>query len=58
MDDFQDSLVHHFLLTDQVREELVAAITEVLAQDDRIGYATLYGRQTKAKNNATCATWT
>lgn len=44
MDDFLDSLaIHHYLLTDQVREELVAAITAVLAQDDRISFATLYG---------------
>ncbi|MHB9150623.1 MAG: hypothetical protein ACYC33_11220 [Thermoleophilia bacterium] len=44
MDDFLDSLaIHHFLLNDQVREELVAAITAVLTQDDRIDFATLYG---------------
>ena len=44
MDDFLDSLaIHHFLLTDEVREELAAAITAVLAEDDRILFATLYG---------------
>lgn len=44
MYDFLDSLaIHHFLLTDEAREELVAAITAVLAQDDRILFATLYG---------------
>jgi len=44
MDDFLDSLeIRHFLLTDHVREELAAAMAAVLADDDRILFATLYG---------------
>lgn len=44
MDDFLDSLeIRHFLLTDEAREELAAAMTAVLKDDDRIVFATLYG---------------
>lgn len=44
MDDFSDNLeIRHFLLTDHVREELAAAIAAVLAADDRVLFATLYG---------------
>lgn len=54
MGDFADNLeIRHFLLTDRVRDELAAVIAAVLAEDDRVVFATLYGSALEGEGERT-----
>jgi len=45
--------IRHFRLTDRVRDELAAVIAAVLAEDDRVVFATLYGSALEGEGERT-----
>ncbi|MHB1345171.1 MAG: hypothetical protein ACYCX3_12550 [Thermoleophilia bacterium] len=45
--------IRHFRLTDRVRDELAAVIAAVIAEDDRVVFATLYGSALEGEGERT-----